>query len=524
MSKTDSIGGQALARAVEAAYGRGQTDYSMEPLAFWRDGEPVGTVKPGDAVVFCCRRGEREVELTEAFTQEDFPHFDREALPGLEFIILTMYHEKFAGMPIAFAPQKTKGTLAEAISAAGMRQFHIAESEKYAHVTYFLNGGNNAPFPGETDVKIPSPKGVPFDQVPQMEIEKVTSGAVGALEEGYEFVVVNYANGDVIGHTSNSDAKYRCAAAVDQNLGVLLDAAKREGYVAVVTADHGNLETLTTAEGKPHVAHTTVPVACFVIDGAAQAQPVPQDGILGDVAPTVLSAMGIPAPSEMTGENLVPAHDFGGRRKVLLVILDGWGVGEQDETNPIYAKARPVWSGLWENQPHSLLQASGESVGLQAGKTGNSEAGHGNIGAGRVVMQDDIRLDMAMKDGSFAQNEVFLSAMERVKEKGAALHLLALLTKKSSHGSVDYPLALMKMAKSYGLEKVYVHVIFDGRSTEPGSAPALLEEFEQQIKDIGVGVISGGIGRGIALDRDGNYGRIQKAYELLVHGAGEKYA
>jgi 2,3-bisphosphoglycerate-independent phosphoglycerate mutase len=145
-----------------------------------------------------------------------------------------------------------------------------------------------------------------------------------------------------------------------------------------------------------------------------------------------------------------------------------------------------------------------------------------NIGAGRVVPQDDVRLDMAMQDGSFYTNETLVRVIDDVKARNTKLHLLALLTEKSSHGSIDYPLALLRMAKEHGLEQVNVHVIFDGRSTEPGSAPDLLEKFEQKIEEIGVGQIVTGIGRGIALDRDGNYAKTQRAFDALVLGTGVK--
>jgi 2,3-bisphosphoglycerate-independent phosphoglycerate mutase len=167
------------------------------------------------------------------------------------------------------------------------------------------------------------------------------------------------------------------------------------------------------------------------------------------------------------------------------------------------------------------LHASGEAVGLQAGKAGNSEAGHINIGSGRVVLQDDVRLDAAMSDGSFFTNEVFLRTIDDVKQRGTSLHLLGLLTEKSSHGSIDYPLAVLKMAKERGLENVYIHVIFDGRSTEPGSAPALLGKLEAQVNEIGIGKVVTGVGRGIALDRDGNYGKIKRAFDALVNGVGK---
>jgi 2,3-bisphosphoglycerate-independent phosphoglycerate mutase len=159
---------------------------------------------------------------------------------------------------------------------------------------------------------------------------------------------------------------------------------------------------------------------------------------------------------------------------------------------------------------------------LQKGKAGNSEAGHINMGSGRVVLQDDVRLDQAIKDGSFESNEIFLQTIKWVKEYNRALHLIVLLTKKSSHGSIDYPLALLKMAKD--LPEIYIHIIFDGRSTEPGSAPRLLEELDERIQELEVKCqIVSGIGRGLALDRDGNYEKIKKAYECMVLGVGMPY-
>ncbi len=158
---------------------------------------------------------------------------------------------------------------------------------------------------------------------------------------------------------------------------------------------------------------------------------------------------------------------------------------------------------------------------MQVGKAGNSEAGHINIGSGRVILQDDVRLDAAMKDGSFFTNEVLLHTIDDVKQRGTNLHLLGLLTEKSSHGSIDYPLAVLKMAKERGLENVYIHIIFDGRSTEPGSAPALLAKLETQVNEIGTGQVVTGVGRGIALDRDGNYGKIKRAFDALVNGSGK---
>lgn len=521
---TQPRGATALSEGVKALYAEGQTDYSLEPLVLVDNkNQPLGRIADGDAVIFCCRRGEREIELTEAFTEMGFSHFQRPDFQNLKFVILTLYHEKFATLPVAFAPSKMKQTLAETVSLAGLRQLHTSESEKFAHVTFFFNGGNNQPFPGEDDVRIPSPRGVPFDQVPELSLPQVVDQVLKGIEKQYDFIVTNFANGDVIGHTSNKDAKIQCAALVDRWLGQTVDAARAAGYVTLITADHGNLEVMTNPDGTPHVAHTTNPVDFILVYPGTNSNKSLRDGKLADVAPTILSILNLDQPPMMDGATRAPGWSWGGKPRVLLIILDGWGVGPEDPTNPIFLAQTPHWDGLLKNHPSSRLLASGEAVGLQDGKPGNSEAGHINLGSGRVVLQDDVRLDAAMKDGSFFTNEVFLNTMEDVKQRGASLHLLGLLTEKSSHGSIDYPLALLKMAKEHGLENVFLHVIFDGRSTAPGSAPALLEKLETQVAGIGVGSVVTGVGRGIALDRDGNYGKIKLAFDALVNGVGKPF-
>jgi 2,3-bisphosphoglycerate-independent phosphoglycerate mutase len=518
-------GGSALAKAVRGLLDEGQTDYALEPVILVDElANPIGRISNGDAVIFCCRRGEREIQLTEAFSEIDFDHFSRPNLQDLTFIILTLYHEKFKDLPVAFAPSRIQDTLGEAVSRAGLRQLRISESEKFAHITFFFNGGNSQPFTGEEDINVPSPKGIPYEQIPQLSLEKVANAVLTGIEKRYDLILTNFANGDVIGHTANCDAKIKCAGILDEYLGKVINAALPEGYVVLITADHGNLEEMTNPDGTAHVAHTSNPVRCILIDPQAGAYFRLHDGSLCDVAPTILSALGVPQPETMSGANLAPAYDWGGRRRILLLILDGWGIGRQDETNPIYLSPTPVWDELICRYPNCQLQASGEQVGLQPNKAGNSEAGHMNIGAGRIVLQDDVRLDLAMKDGSFNCNEIFNHAINNVKQHGTSLHLIGLLTEKSSHGSIDYPLALLRMAKQSGLEKVYLHMIFDGRSTKPGSAPELLEKLERQLHEIGLGQIVSGIGRGFALDRDGNYAKTKRAYDALVSGIGIKCA
>jgi len=525
LTKAFIRGGTALAKTVRELYQAGQTDYYLEPIVLTdADAQPIGRIRDGDAAIFCCRRGEREIQLTEAFTESGFDRFSRPDFENLHFVILTLYHEKFKDLLVAFAPAKVRGTLGETVSRSGLRQLRVAESEKYAQVTFFLNGGENQPFDGEDDIRIPSPKGVPFDQLPELSLAQVSEEVNRGIENHYDLIVTNFANGDVIGHTADCEAKIKCAGSVDSHLGQVVDAALAADYIVMVTADHGNLEVMTNPDGTPHVSHTSNLVPFILIDPASSSPPSLLDGKLADIAPTVLSALGLEQPPAMDGKSLAPSYDWGGKRHVLLIILDGWGIGPDGDNNPIFLADTPVWDALLRRYPNSRLDASGKAVGLQKSKAGNSEAGHMNIGAGRVVPQDDVRLDRAMRDGSFYRNETLLRVINDVEQRGTSLHLIALLTEKSSHGSIDYPLALLRMAKERGLEQVYVHVIFDGRSTEPGSAPDLLEKFEAQIEEIGVGQIVSGVGRGIALDRDGNYAKTQCAFDALVYGTGRKAA
>jgi 2,3-bisphosphoglycerate-independent phosphoglycerate mutase len=506
-------------------YRQGQGDYYLEPLVLVNDqGKPVGRIQDGDAVVFCCRRGEREIQLTEAFVDPSANHFPRREFQDLTFVILTLYHEKFKDLPVAFAPTRVEDTLGQVVSGAGLRQLRVAESEKYAHVTYFFNGGRSQPFPGQDDVGVPSPQGIDFERVPELSLPQVTAQVLRGIKGGYDLVVANFANGDVLGHTQNREAKIRCAAHVDANLGQVVDAALAAGYVTLVTADHGNLEEMVHPDGTPHVSHTTNPVPFVLVDPRGSSRAPVRDGNLADIAPTALHALDLAPPDAMKGASLAPEHDWGGRRRVLLLILDGWGIGPADDTDPIWLAPTPVWDELTGRYPCARLQAAGQAVGLSPGKPGNSEAGHINMGAGRVVLQDDVRLDLAMKDGSFHSNQVLCDTIDGARRPGTSLHLIGLLSERSSHGSIDYPLAMLRMASAAGLSQVYLHIIVDGRSTAPGSAPEMLERLECQVEEIGVGQIVTAMGRGIALDRDRDYNKTQRAYEALVYGIGSHCA
>ena len=516
-------GGDLLAGMVRELYREGQTDYALEPIVLVdRAGIPVGRIEDGDAVIFCCRRGEREIQLTEAFVDPELNHFPRQAFQNLNFVILTLYHEKFKDLPVAFAPTRVKDTLGEMVSRAGLRQLRVAESEKFAHVTFFFNGGTSQPFAGEEDIRVPSPQGIPYDQVPELSLAQVAEQVIRRDRKEVR------PDRDQLCQR-RCDRPYRQPGSEGKVRGVCGSApwrgAGRRARGRVCRADHGRSRQ-PGGDDQPGWQPACRPYR--------QPGPLhrhrPALGCAGQSPRWVAGGRSADGPGRAGhscahGDErgiLAPGHDWGGPRRVLLVILDGWGIGPQADTNPIFLAHPPVWDDLVREHPGSQLQAAGEAVGLQPGKAGNSEAGHMNLGAGRIVLQDDVRLDQAMEDGSFYTNEILCQAIADARQRNKSLHLIGLLTEKSSHGSIDYPLALLRMAKSGGLEKVFLHVIFDGRSTDPGSAPGLLEKLETQVREIGVGQIVSGIGRGIALDRDGNYAKTKRAYDLLVFGTGKK--
>ena len=303
MQKYKLAGGEALARAAEKRYAAVSSEYHFEPMNLVDEkGRAVGLVKAGDGVIFCCRRGERETELTDAFTDPSFKGFERKRLDPLDFVILTMYSEKYTYLPIAFAPARVKNTLAEVIAANGLSQMHLAESEKYAHVTFFFNGGVETVFEGEDRVLIPSPKVATYDLQPEMSADAVCEECVRRIESGkYDVIILNFANCDMVGHTGVFDAAVKAVETVDVCVGRVVDATLRMSGIAMVTADHGNSECMVQSDGSPMTAHTTNLVPFIVCGAAEELRP----GRLADIAPTILDVMGLEKPAEMDGQSLI---------------------------------------------------------------------------------------------------------------------------------------------------------------------------------------------------------------------------
>jgi 2,3-bisphosphoglycerate-independent phosphoglycerate mutase len=290
--------------AVSEAYERGETDEFIQPTVICENGSPVGVIGDGDGVVFMNFRGDRAREISRALNDRDFQHFERSKYPKLStYVCLARYDDNFP-YPVVFSPQQHEGILGEVISENGMTQLRIAETEKYAHVTFFFNGGEEPVFPGEDRCLVPSPQEVPtYDLKPQMSAEGITDKLLGYLGSGtYDFVLVNFANPDMVGHTGVYEAAVTAIEKVDECVGRIADMVIETGGVLIVTSDHGNAESMLDPKGTPHTAHTTRRVPLVLVGpGYTPDQPVLREGCLADVAPTILKIMGLPQPSEMTG-------------------------------------------------------------------------------------------------------------------------------------------------------------------------------------------------------------------------------
>ena len=293
--------------AVEQAYARGQTDEFIEPVVVTdADGRPLPRITARDETVFFNFRADRARQLARALADPGFDAFRRpEGIGPLPLTQMTEYDEEFP-LPTAFPPVYLKETFGEVVARAGLRQLRIAETEKYAHVTYFFNGREETPFPGEERVLIPSPKVATYDLKPEMSAPEVTERVVAEIDSGrFDAVVLNFANPDMVGHTGVLEAAIRACATVDRCLGRVLEAIRRQGGAALVLADHGNAEIMVDPDtGEPHTAHTTSPVPCILVDPRHRHARL-RDGILADAAPTLLELMGLEPPDAMTGRSLI---------------------------------------------------------------------------------------------------------------------------------------------------------------------------------------------------------------------------
>jgi 2,3-bisphosphoglycerate-independent phosphoglycerate mutase len=279
------------------------TDEFVKPTVFVdANNQPIGTIQEGD-VVFCYNyRTDRLRQITTVLTQKDMPEFGLKTIP-LYYVTMTTYDENFKGLKVAFTKDNVQNTLGETISKAGLKQIRIAETEKYAHVTFFMNGGREDEFNGEKRILINSPKVATYDLKPEMSAFEVKDAIVAELNKGeVDFVALNFANGDMVGHTGFYEAISKAVQTVDQCVGEVVAAARNHGYEVVIIADHGNADMAVNEDGSPNTAHSLNPVPIIVVSDAIKSV---ENGILADVAPTILTLMGLEIPKDMTGKVLV---------------------------------------------------------------------------------------------------------------------------------------------------------------------------------------------------------------------------
>lgn len=290
--------------AITESYSEGVTDEFIKPIvAVGDDGKPIGTIDDGDVVVCFNFRTDRGRQITQALTQRDFPEQEMSAL-DLHYVTFTNYDETFRNVHVIFEKDNLRNTLGEVLAAHGRKQIRIAETEKYPHVTFFFSGGRESVFEGEKRMLCPSPKVPTYDLQPEMSAADIADTIIPELKKGEaDFICLNFANADMVGHTGVWDAAVKACEAVDTQAQRVAEAALDAGYTTIVIADHGNSDMMVNPDGTPNTAHTTNLVPCIMVDG--QEVLSVKDGKLGDLAPTILALMGIPIPKEMTGEVLL---------------------------------------------------------------------------------------------------------------------------------------------------------------------------------------------------------------------------
>ena len=290
-----------LVKAMQESYDEGVTDEFIKPI---NNSTVNGTIEAGDVVIFINYRNDRAKELTQVLTQEDMPAEGMATVKDLKYYCMTPYDPNFKHVEVLFPKENVQDTLGEYLSRLGKRQLHTAETEKYAHVTFFFNGGREQPFEGEDRILVPSPKVATYDLKPEMSAFEVKDKLVGAINDDiYDFIVVNFANGDMVGHTGVYHAIAKAVWAIDHCVEEVVEAAKKNDYEVIIIADHGNADNAINPDGTPNTAHSLNPVPFIYVTNNNSA--TVKDGRLADVAPSILHIMGLEQPADMTGECLI---------------------------------------------------------------------------------------------------------------------------------------------------------------------------------------------------------------------------
>lgn len=545
-----AIYGAHVIDQVERLYGEGHADEMMPPIVkSGPDGAPLGRIGDGQPVFFFNFRTDRTQRILRAFAgAKDLPGSFRKrpARP----VIFTMLDYSANTKPytkgFVIPREGLRQTLMEILDGQGVSIFSTAETEKAPHVTSFFAGLREEPFPRQIIKIVSSPRDVAtYDQKPAMNAKGVADAALEFVTatEHYQvepdrrvrlspdrFVLVNFANGDMVGHT-NLEAAKKAVAAVDRELERLVPALLKAGYVVLITADHGSAEQMLDENGGAFTAHSANPVRLMMIDPHGRSAEFREDMALRHLAPTIMETMGMKGKIPQSWEKglfvrSLAAAPRNAPRRAAVIVLDGWGVNPDPSApgDAIRGNA-PYYESLVGENPHVLLNAAGDEVGLRPlsrydGKptASNSEVGHFNMAAGRKEKQSIVKIDeLIERDGAFSTRAKALwEAIRQAKDKGEPLHLLGLTSEGEVHSSLWHLEAILRTAAKAGLSQVYVHSFLDGRDTPPRSGADFLRQVQRVMDEVGVGEIVTAVGRFYAMDRDDRWERIQTAYDALM--------
>ncbi|MFX0087026.1 MAG: phosphoglycerate mutase (2,3-diphosphoglycerate-independent) [Candidatus Hodarchaeota archaeon] len=512
-----------FANAILNAYEMGQDDEIIEPIVLIdSSNNPIGRIKALDGLIFANIRGEREVELSQALTQKEFIHFPVQHL-NLDMTTMIEYHPNLL-VNVAFPPMgKLKNNITEYLTKNDKRVIKIVESEKSIHLTFFFNGKQHKQYNGEDRIIIPSHETENLADHPEMKAFEVANATISKIKERrHDLIITNLSPCDVMGHIEDKIIIKTAIHTVDNQLARIIDSATSEEYITLVTADHGLAESWLYPDGTIDTGHTSSQVPFLFISELNRNVKLRSDGSLVDIAPTILDIFELQKPPEMKGRSLLLNSIEAKKPKILLLILDGWGYNPNSYGNLFMEFGTPNMDLFKNKYPFTTLIASGSHLGMPDGTVGNSEIGHLHMGVGRRVVSDRVRIFESINDGSFFKNPAFSKTIQHVKKHKTDLHILGIISFYSSHGSIKYLEALMELSKKKNLPRVFLHGMLGRRGEKPEAGAIYVNNLEHRASKLGNVKVVSIIGRHWSLDREENWDRIQKTYNMLVYGIGRE--
>ncbi|MFX0184713.1 MAG: alkaline phosphatase family protein [Candidatus Hodarchaeota archaeon] len=511
-----------LARGIADAYVGGEDDEALEPIILINreNKEPIGRIKINDALIFANIRGEREIELTKALTESNFSYFPVKQL-NLRVATMIQYHPNLS-VDVAFPPTgKFSNNLTEFLSKQNKRILKCVESEKAIHLTFFFNGKQHKQYENEDRVIIPSFETENLASHPEMKAYEVANATINKMKEGkYDLIITNLSPCDVMGHIEDKEVIRKAIHTVDEQLHRIVSSALIANYTILVTADHGLAESWLYPDGAIDTGHTSSQVPFLLISNMKKRISLKEGGSLIDIAPTILKILKLKKPSEIEGESLITEKNEINSQKILLLILDGWGYNPDSYGNLYKEFGTPNMDRLKSIYPFTTLIASGSRLGMPEGTVGNSEIGHLHMGVGRRIVSDRVKIFNAIENGDFFRIPAFNKVMNHAKDNATALHLLSIISFYSSHGSIKFLESLMDLSVRLDIPRVYIHGLLGRRGEKPEAGAYYVNKLEQKAQKLERIKFVSVIGRHWALDREENWDRIQKTYDMLVYGQG----